>query len=127
MTRNFDRDIIANGRGSLEFLQKVYDTAGKCLKCGLRKCDIDETTSFHEFARKALIVHNNELKCSASGQALKSQNPDREVNFYKGEEESYADASNQLMNGSQKSSTKNAALQFLTSIIAAVLALKIIA
>jgi hypothetical protein len=55
MTRNFDRDIIANGRGSLEFLQKVYDTAGKCLKCGLRKCDIDETTSFHEFARKALI------------------------------------------------------------------------
>ena len=55
MTRNFDRDIIANGRGSLEFLQKVYDTAGKCLKCGLRKCDIDETSSFHEFARKALI------------------------------------------------------------------------
>ena len=49
------------------------------------------------------------------------------MNFYKGEEESYADASNQLMNGSQKSSTKNSALQFLTSIIVAVLALKIIA
>ena len=62
MTRNFDRDIIANGRGSLEFLQKVYDTAGKCLKCGLRKCDIDETTSFHEFARKALIGKREEYK-----------------------------------------------------------------
>ena len=70
-----------------------------------------------------LLVHNNELKCSASGQALKSQNPDREVNFYKGEEESYADASNQLMN---VGSTKNA-LQFLTSIIVVVFALKIIA
>ena len=70
-----------------------------------------------------LLVHNNELKCSASGQALKSQNPDREVNFYKGEEESYADASNQLMNvGSTKS-----ALQLLTSIIVVVFALKIIA
>lgn len=68
MTRNFDRDIIANGRGSLEFLQKVYDTAGKCLKCGLRKCDIDETTGFHEFARKALIgnvytFEKEEYKC----------------------------------------------------------------
>ena len=59
MTRNFDRDIIANGRWSLEFLQKVYDTAGKCLKCGLRKCDIDESTSFHEFAGKALIGKRN--------------------------------------------------------------------
>ena len=52
------------------------------------------------------------------------------MNFFKGEEESYADASNQIMNGgsSQKNLTKNAAaLQFLTSIIVAVFALKIIA
>ena len=66
MTRNFDRDIIANGRGSLEFLQKVYDTAGKCLKCGLRKCDIDETTSFHDFARKALIGNVRSRKKSTN-------------------------------------------------------------
>ena len=32
MTHNFDRDVIANGRGSLEFLQKLYNSAGNCLK-----------------------------------------------------------------------------------------------
>ena len=76
MLHNFDRDVIANGRGgSLDFLQKLYDTAGKCLQCSIRSCQVTET-DFHQFAQAALIVHKNQLKCSSSGQPLKSQNPD---------------------------------------------------
>ena len=77
MTHNFDKDIIANGRGSLEFLQKLYDSAGQCLNCGLRKCETTDQ-AFHNFAKTALIVHKGQLKCSSSGQALKSQKPGRE-------------------------------------------------
>ena len=96
MTHNFDRDVIANGRGSLAFLQKLYDTAGKCLSCGLRKCDVTDT-SFHDFAKNALIVHKGQLKCSSSGQPLKSQ---KSGNFsYVGEEEGLADTRNmELLN-----------------------------
>ena len=122
MTHNFDRDVIANGRGSLEFLQKLYDSAGQCLTCGLRRCDVIEEESFHDFARNALIVHKNELKCSASGQALKSQNPDRQLNMFKGEEESLAESTNMGLNKcSMLCSPK-----FVTSIIVALLAIKII-
>lgn len=32
--------------------------------------------SFREFARSALIKHKGQLKCSVSGQPLKSHNPD---------------------------------------------------
>ena len=39
MTHGFDRAIIANGRGSLQFLQKLYDTSGQCLECDLRTCN----------------------------------------------------------------------------------------
>ena len=38
MTHGFDRAVIANGRGSLQFLQKLYDTSGQCLECDLRTC-----------------------------------------------------------------------------------------
>jgi hypothetical protein len=56
MTYNFDRDVIANGRGSLDFLQKLYETAGQCLQCGLRRCD-PTGEDFKEFAKTALMVH----------------------------------------------------------------------
>ena len=39
MIHGFDRDVIANGRGSLDFLQKLYDTSGQCLECDLRSCN----------------------------------------------------------------------------------------
>ena len=39
MTHGFDRAVIANGRGSLQFLQKLYDTSGQCLECDLRTCN----------------------------------------------------------------------------------------
>ena len=98
MTHNFDRDVIANGRGSLDFLQKLYDTAGNCLSCGLRRCDETETP-FHEFSQSALMVHKGQLKCSSSGQPLKSQKPGRENNFANfaktGEEEGLAESRNQ--------------------------------
>ena len=38
-THGFDSDIIANGRGSLDFLKKLYDTSGQCLECDLRTCN----------------------------------------------------------------------------------------
>ena len=99
MTHNFDRDVIANGRGSLQFLQKLYDTAGQCLACGLRKCEVstDQFGSFHEFANSALMVHKGELKCSSSGRPLKSQKPGRQLNYtFVGEEEGNASTRNSL-------------------------------
>ena len=38
MTHGFDRSVIANGRGSLDFLQKLYDTSGQCLRCESYTC-----------------------------------------------------------------------------------------
>jgi len=95
MTKNFDTDVIANGRGSLQFLRKLYDTAGQCLSCGLLKCQETET-KFHDFAKSALIVHKGQLKCSKSGQPLKSQKPGREFTAFSisGEEESLSDTRN---------------------------------
>merc|ERR1712018_459679 len=82
MTHEFDRDVIANGGGSLQFLQYLWDTAGNCVTCTLRQCDVTQER-FHDFARNALIIHKNELKCSSSGKALKSQNPDGQgMNFF---------------------------------------------
>ena len=66
MTHEFDRDVIANGGGSLQFLQYLWDTAGNCVTCSLRQCDVTQER-FHDFARNALIIHKNELKCSSSG------------------------------------------------------------
>ena len=70
-------------------LRKLYDTAGQCLSCGLLKCQETETR-FHDFAKSALIVHKGQLKCSKSGQPLKSQQPGREFTAFSisGEEES---------------------------------------
>ena len=100
MTHNFDRDVIANGRGSLQFLQKLYDTGGQCLACGLRKCEVttDQFESFHQFAQNALMIHKGELKCSSSGRPLKSQKPGRQLNytFSLGEEEGNASTRNSL-------------------------------
>lgn len=75
MTHGFDRDVIANGRGSLDFLQKLYDTSGQCLECDLRTCTPIEGRAFRNFAQEALIKHKGQLKCSESGQPLKSQRP----------------------------------------------------
>jgi len=95
MTKDFDTDVIANGRGSLDFLRKLYDTAGQCLSCGLLKCTETETR-FHDFANSALMVHKGQLKCSKSGQPLKSQKPGREFTAFSisGEEESLSDTRN---------------------------------
>jgi len=75
MTHGFDRAIIANGRGSLQFLQKLYDTSGQCLECDLRTCNPIEGRAFRNFARAALVKHKGKLKCSDSAQYLKSQSP----------------------------------------------------
>jgi len=95
MTKNFDTDVIANGRGSLDFLRKLYDTAGQCLSCGLLRCE-ETQTKFHDFAKSALMVHKGQLTCSKSGQPLKSQKPGRENTAFSvsGEEESLSDTRN---------------------------------
>jgi len=111
MTHNFDQDVIANGRGSLEFLQKFYDTAGQCLSCGLRKCEVttDQFGSFHQFAQNALMIHKGELKCSSSGRPLKSQKPGRQLNytFSLGEEEGNASTRNSLSAASASTAKQN--------------------
>ena len=125
MTKNFDTDVIANGRGSLEFLRKLYDTAGNCLSCGLLKCTETETR-FHDFAKNALMVHKGQLKCSKSGQPLKSQKPGRENIAFSvsGEEESLSDTRNmELLNGTTSTSYKS----HLLSIIMALICVKIFA
>lgn len=102
MTYNFDKDVIANGRGSLEFLQMLYDSAGQCLQCGLRKCE-PTGTMFSDYAKDALMVHKGQLKCSATGQPLKSQKPGRDGGEFTtkiGDEEGLADIKNmQLSEG----------------------------
>ena len=87
MTHQFDRDALAqigvksrDGAGSLDFIQLVYDTSGSCLDCRLLSCTPGSTT-FKEFARNTLVVQKDELKCSSSGQPLKSQIPGRKGNF----------------------------------------------
>jgi len=78
-THNFDRDSLKEigsekrGHGSLDFIDELYDTAGKCLKCGLRSCEVVEDENFGDFADSALTVHKGQLKCSASGRPLESQ------------------------------------------------------
>ena len=83
------------GYGTLDFIDELYDTAGKCLKCGLRSCEVVEDENFGDYADSALILHNGQLKvpgqcfvaelqsisemifsslkCSASGRPLVSQ------------------------------------------------------
>lgn len=87
MTHGFDRSVIADGRGNLDFLQKLYDTSGKCLECTLRRCDPVEGKSFKNFARSALIKHGEKLTCSVSGQPLKSQK--QSGNGFHGEDGKY--------------------------------------
>jgi hypothetical protein len=89
MTHGYERDAIAaisggNGKGksrpavgsgSLQFVTKLYETAGKCLSCGLRKCDVGEQ-DFLAYARDALSVVDGQLQCAASGQPInKNQQP----------------------------------------------------
>jgi len=78
-THNFDRDSLEDigsekrGYGTLDFIDELYDTAGKCLRCGLRSCEVVEDENFGDYADSALILHNGQLKCSASGRPLESQ------------------------------------------------------
>lgn len=127
MTKNFDTDVIANGRGSLQFLRKLYDTAGQCLSCGLLKCEETETR-FHDFANSALIVHKGQLKCSKSGQPLKSQKPGRENTAFSisGEEESLSDTRNmEHLNSAPALSTYKSHL--LSIVMALLISVKIFA
>jgi len=78
-THNFDRDSLEDigsekrGYGTLDFIDELYDTAGKCLRCGLRSCEVVEDENFGDYADSALMLHNGQLKCSASGRPLESQ------------------------------------------------------
>lgn len=127
MTKNFDTDVIANGRGSLDFLRKLYDTAGKCLSCGLLRCE-ETQTKFHDFAKSALMVHKGQLTCSKSGQPLKSQKPGRENTAFSvsGEEESLSDTRNMehLNTATALFSSKS---QLFTTLMALLISVKIFA
>lgn len=104
MTYGFDRSVIANGRGSLDFLQQLYRTSGQCLKCNLMRCEPIQDQSFRDFASSALIKHENKLKCSASGQPLRSHKPGGGYGFDEEsgrlDEEDLAQAKNCELNGS---------------------------
>ncbi|TRY72236.1 hypothetical protein TCAL_14891 [Tigriopus californicus] len=86
MTHQFDKEAIQDignddvGYGSLDFLELVYETSGHCLDCQLTTCEVTEK-DFMKYADSALIVHDNELKCSMSGQALKSHSKDGKSSF----------------------------------------------
>ena len=60
--------------------------------------------SFRDFTRTALIKHRGQLKCSASGQPLKSHSPNGgngfDGEYGKGDEESIRDAKNCELLGS---------------------------
>ena len=53
---------LQRGHGTLDFIDELYDTAGKCLKCGLRSCEVVEDENFGDFADSALTVHKGQLK-----------------------------------------------------------------
>lgn len=86
MTHQFDKEAIQDignddlGYGSLDFLELIYETSGHCLDCQLTTCEVTEK-DFMKYADSALIVHDNELKCSISGQALKSHSKNGKSSF----------------------------------------------
>ena len=73
-THNFDRDSLGaiggekRGRGTLAFVDELYDTAGKCLSCGLHSCEVAEgAEDFQDYADSALVLHEGQLKVPERG------------------------------------------------------------
>jgi len=129
ITHEFDSDIIANGRGSLEFLKRLYDTSGQCLECDLRTCEPKDGHAFRNFAQAAVTKVKGRLICSASRQPLKSQRPGAnhensidEANQYYSEEEDLAnvktkDWSSELLKDTQHSSSSSLRVKFFHEIL----------
>ena len=70
------------GYGTLDFIDELYDTAGKCLRCGLRSCEVVEDENFGDYADSALMLHNGQLKVTGSGQRLVLQHDVGMVTFW---------------------------------------------